>query len=83
VRLGIDADTGAPFRNRISASAVACGLSSMIQWPVFGSTTDLAFVATSFTCSPRAAPFALSPPIESTGIVSLVCDSRAKSVAAC
>jgi hypothetical protein len=34
-------------RNDTSASIVACGLSSITQWPVFGSVTDRAFVATS------------------------------------
>ena len=55
----------------------------MTQWPVLGSTMEVAFAATSVTCRPSASPFALSPPIDSTGIVSFVCESLAKSFAAC
>jgi hypothetical protein len=51
--------------------------------PRIRQNTDLAFVATSFTCLPSASPFAFSPPMASTGIVSLVCESWAKSLAAC
>ena len=62
---------------------VACSLSSMTQCPVLGKMTDAAFVATSFTCFASAPPFAISPPIERTGIFSFVRDSCAKSFAAC
>ena len=44
----------------------------MTQWPVFGRAMAFAFEATIFTCWPNASPFAFSPPIESTGIVSFV-----------
>ena len=44
----------------------------MTQWPVFGSTRVSVFVATSLTCLPSASPFAFSPPMASTGMVSLV-----------
>ncbi len=67
----------------MSASVVSRGLSSITQWPVFTRTTDIAFVATIFACAASAAPFALSPPMVSTGIVNLVRESWAKSVAAC
>src|SRR6266852_5837427 len=82
--MGGSADDGdAVPRNRTSASVVPLGFSSITQCPVLGSTTDVAFVATSVICLASAAPFAFSPPIDSTGIVSFVCENVAKSVAAC
>ena len=65
-------DAGVAPRKRIKASIVSRGRSSMTQCPVFGSTSVSTFVATSFACFPSASPFAFSPPIASTGIVSLV-----------
>ena len=66
----------------ISASMVACGRSSISQCPVSGRTTIVALVATSLICRPSASPFAFSPPIERTGIVSVVRENCAKSFAA-
>ena len=43
---------------------VACGRSSIIQWPVSSTTIVFPSDPTSFACSPRATPFAFSPPID-------------------
>ena len=73
--------TGAS-KNRVSASLVACGLSSMIQCPVLGKITALAFAATSFTCCRERFP--LLSLRRSTEPASSVWSARlAKSFAAC
>src|SRR4051812_6132601 len=51
------------------------------QWPVFFRTTICTLVPTNLTCCPRASPRDFSPPIESTGMVSLFFESSAKSFA--
>src|SRR6266446_2507153 len=72
---------GMAYRNFTSASVVSFGRSSEIQWPVFSKTTTLTSVATSFICLASSLPNDFSPPIANTGMVSLVCDSFAKSLA--
>ena len=67
----------------MSASVAPLGFSSITQWPVFGRITDVALVATSVICLASVRPLAFSPPIDSTGMVSFVCENVAKSVAAC
>ena len=61
-----------PHRNFSKASVVCLGCSSKTQCPVSLRTTIVASVATIFICCPSSAPFAFSPPIARTGIVSLV-----------
>src|SRR5207249_9422748 len=58
-------------RNFCSASVVSLGRSSSNQCPVSFSTTTVTFEATSFICCASASPSAFSPPITSTGMVSL------------
>ena len=72
---------GMAYRNFTSASVVSFGRSSEIQWPVFSKTTTLTSVATSFIYLASSLPNDFSPPIANTGMVSLVCDSFAKSLA--
>ena len=62
-------------RNFCNASVVSFGCSSSTQCPVFFSTTTVASVATSLACCPSASPNDLSPPMVSTGMVNLVCES--------
>src|SRR2546430_5931889 len=70
-------------RNLTRASVVSRGRSSVIQWPVSCNTTTVTSVATSFICAASSFPNDFSPPIESTGTVSFVCESCAKSFASC
>src|SRR6266436_1946426 len=70
-------------RNFTSASVVSLGFSSSIQCPVFFSTTTVTSEATSFICCANASPKDFSPPIAKIGMFNLVCDSSAKSFAAC
>jgi hypothetical protein len=62
-------------RNFCNASVVSFGFSSSTQCPVFFSTMTVASVATSLACCPSASPNDLSPPMVSTGMVNLVCES--------
>src|SRR6266436_6628656 len=71
----------ARHRKFISASIVPRGFSSMSQCPVFSRTIAVTSTATVFVCCARALPFAFAPPMERTGIVSLVRDSSSKSFA--
>src|SRR5229473_5931641 len=65
----------------VTAAMVSSGFSSMIQCPASLMITIVGLEETSFTCAPSALPFAFSPPIDATGIGSLVLPSSAKSPA--
>jgi hypothetical protein len=55
----------------------------MSQWRVFSRTIVVTSDPTSFAYAPSAAPFAFSPPIDSTGMFNLVRDSSSNSLAVC
>jgi hypothetical protein len=59
-------------RNFTSMSIVSLGFSSISQCPVFFRITTVTLLATSLASRPNPSPRDFSPPITSTGMVSLV-----------